>query len=211
MTASTAAEISKDVRVMRFLFPGWIGPRPLSISAHVRKRRPRQQCQQHDKTTAIGRLAHDMVKRAPGDLLRAKFGGHMSGVWQRRSDLPLDQHLLDVGDRLGRVEAFGAGLGAVHDGVAAVQAERIFEIVEPVAGGLVAAVADPAIGLQQRRRAEIAVAVPPIARARGRAAGAQDALVQPVELLALVAALFPLLFRGDGDRLQPRLDRAYWA
>jgi hypothetical protein len=31
MTASIAAEISKDVRVMRFLFPGWIGPRPLLI------------------------------------------------------------------------------------------------------------------------------------------------------------------------------------
>src|SRR6185312_11830075 len=69
-----------------------------------------------------------------------------------RSNRPLDQHLLDLGDRLRRVEALRAGLGAVHDGVAAVEPERILEIVEPLALGLVAAVGQPAIGLQQDRR-----------------------------------------------------------
>ena len=33
---------------------------------------------------------------------------------------PLDQHALDLGDRFRRIEVLGAGLGAIHDGVAAV-------------------------------------------------------------------------------------------
>src|SRR5204862_379576 len=80
----------------------------------------------------------------------------------RRHLAPHHHQLLDLGDRLGRVEALGAGLGAVHDGVAAVEAERVLERVEPLAGPLVAAVGDPAIGLQQHGRPEIALAVPPV-------------------------------------------------
>ena len=38
------------------------------------------------------------------------------------------------------VEALRAGRGAIQDGVAAVEPERVFEIVEPLAGCLVAAV-----------------------------------------------------------------------
>jgi hypothetical protein len=64
--------------------------------------------------------------------------------------------------------------------VAAVEPERVFELVEPLAGALVAAVLDPAVGLQQDGRTEIAVGVPPIRRAGGRAAGAQDALIEAV-------------------------------
>src|SRR5215813_5089534 len=105
------------------------------------------------------------------------------------SDLPLHHHPLDLGDGLGGVEALRAGLGAVHDGVAAIEAERILEIVEALAGRLVAAVVEPAASLQQRGGPEEALAVPPVARARGRAAGAQDALVQAVELGAVVVAL----------------------
>jgi hypothetical protein len=48
--------------------PGWIGPRPLLIRRICAKRRNApQQCQQHDKTTAIGRPARAMVKLAPGE------------------------------------------------------------------------------------------------------------------------------------------------
>src|SRR5579872_6243414 len=97
----------------------------------------------------------------------------------------LDHHLLDLGDRLGGVEALGAGLRAVHDGVATVELERVLEIIEPFFGRLVAAVDEPAIGLQQHGRAEIFLAIPPIARARGRAAGAKDTLIEPVELFAI--------------------------
>src|SRR5262245_44569910 len=113
--------------------------------------------------------------------------------------LPLDHHALDLGDCLRRIEALRAGLGAVHDGVAAVETERILELVEALAGGLVAAVLEPAVGLQQRRRAEEALAVPPVARAGGGTAGAQDAFVEAVELHAVVVALLPfLLWRRRG-------------
>src|SRR5262245_55958703 len=108
------------------------------------------------------------------------------------SDLPRHHQLLDLGDGLSRIEMLGAGIGAVHDGMAAIEPERILEIVEALAGRLIAAVGDPAIGLQQRGGTEIALAVPPIARARRGAAGAQDALVEAVELLAVLVRLFPL-------------------
>src|SRR5580700_8294853 len=107
--------------------------------------------------------------------------------------LPPDHQLLDLGDGLGRVEALGTGLGAIHDGVAAIEPERVLEIVKALAGRLVAAVGDVAIGLQQGRGTKIAVVVPPIAWAGGRATGAQDAFVEPVKLDAVVVALPPLL------------------
>src|SRR5688572_11669379 len=124
-----------------------------------------------------------------------------------RASAPLDHQLLDLADRLRRVEALGAGLGAVHDGVAAIEPERVFQIVEPIAGRLVARIHDPAIGLQQHGGAEIAVAVPPVARARGRAAEAQDTLPQAVELGTFLRRLRALARRRGGVRLQPRLDR----
>src|SRR6185503_597574 len=89
----------------------------------------------------------------------------------------LRDQLLGIGDRLGRVEPLGTGVRAVHDRVAAVKSERILERVEALAGRFVAAVGDPAIGLEQDGGAEELVGVPPIARAAGRAAEAQDALV----------------------------------
>src|SRR5690606_10745092 len=62
--------------------------------------------------------------------------------------------------------------------------------------------------LEQDRRAEIFVRIPPVARAAGRAAGAQDAFVEPVEPGALLGRLEPLLARRwRGLGLQPRLDR----
>src|SRR5262245_18571821 len=83
------------------------------------------------------------------------------------SHLPLDHHALDLSDRLGRIETLRAGFGAIHDGVAAVEAERILEIVEAPPRRLVAAVLKPAVGLQQRGRSHETLAIPPIARARG--------------------------------------------
>src|SRR5215475_6572456 len=94
------------------------------------------------------------------------------------SNRALDHHLLDLGDGLGRVQVLGAGLRAVHDGVAAIEPERVLELVQPLAPGLVAAIRQPALGLQQDGRAQVALAVPPIGWAGGRAAEAQDALPQ---------------------------------
>src|SRR6202040_454029 len=104
-------------------------------------------------------------------------------------------------------EAFWAGLGAVHDGMAAIEPERVFEPVEALAGALIAAVSEPAIGLQQDRRAEIAVLVPPVARAGGRAAEAENALPQAVQLRAFLWRLVPLAIRRRLIGLQPGLDQ----
>src|SRR5436305_13452424 len=93
----------------------------------------------------------------------------------------LGYHSLGIGNRTRRVEPFGTGLGAIHDGVAAIETERVLEPVEALAGTLIAAVGEPAIGLQQDRRAEILVLVPPITRAGGRAAEAEDALPDDIE------------------------------
>jgi hypothetical protein len=54
------------------------------------------------------------------------------------SALPLDDQLLDRPDRLGGVEAFRAGIGAVHDRVAAIKLERIFQVIQALAGRLIA-------------------------------------------------------------------------
>ena len=64
-----------------------------------------------------------------------------------RISVALGHQPLGIGDRACRVEPFRAGLGAVHDGVAAVETERVLEPVEALAGPLVAAVGEPAIGL----------------------------------------------------------------
>src|ERR1700704_6064611 len=97
--------------------------------------------------------------------LAKRDGRSMAGDQPRAGPhLPLDHLLLDLGDRLRRIEMLRAGVGAIHDGVAAIEPERILEIVEPLAGRLVAAIGDPALRLQQHRGAEEALAVPPVAR-----------------------------------------------
>ena len=107
---------------------------------------------------------------------------------------PLKSHLLlDLGDRQTGVEALGAGAGAVEDGVAAVQAHRVVEGVLALGRLLVTRVDQPPVRLQQDGRAQVLLRVQPVRRARRRAARAQDALVQPVELLAVRLALPVLL------------------
>ena len=54
--------------------------------------------------------------------------------------------LLDVGDGLARVEVLRARLAAVHDGVAAVELERVVQGAEPLVRHLVAGVLDPPCG-----------------------------------------------------------------
>lgn len=44
-----------------------------------------------------------------------------------RSDLAFDLQFLDPTNSLGRVQPLGACLGAVHDGTAGIQLERIFQ------------------------------------------------------------------------------------
>src|SRR5229473_2507818 len=105
-----------------------------------------------------------------------------------RSHLPFDHHAPDLGNGLGRIEMLRACLGAIHDGVTAVEAEGIFEIVEALAGRFVAAVLQPSVGLQKRGGPEKTLAVPPIARTGRRATRAQNALIEPIELLPVLVA-----------------------
>src|SRR6202165_3088972 len=114
-------------------------------------------------------------------------------------------HPLGVGNRTRRVEPFRAGVGAVHDGVAAIETERILEPVETLAGVLISAVDKPPMRLQQDRRAEIAILVPPVTRARRRAAEAKNAFPRAVELCTLLWRLTALAIRWRLIRLHPWL------
>ena len=97
-------------------------------------------------------------------------------------------------------------MGAVHDRVAAIEAEGVLEAIKPLALRFVTGIDEPAIGLQQDRRTEIPVSVPPVAGTRRRAAGAEDAFVKAVELRPILRGLQPFLLRRRANRLQPRLD-----
>ena len=55
-----------------------------------------------------------------------------------RLNLALDHLQLKLGNGLGRIEALRTSFGAVQDGVATIEPERVFEIVESLAGGFIA-------------------------------------------------------------------------
>src|SRR5215467_3437720 len=97
--------------------------------------------------------------------------------------------LLDLSDRLRRVQALRAYGCAVHNGVAAIKPKGVLKMIEALSGRLVARIHDPAIGLQQGGGTQEPLLVPPIGWARGRAAGTEDALVQTVELRPLFGRL----------------------
>lgn len=102
----------------------------------------------------------------------------------------LERHLLlDLGNGEAGVQALGARPRAVEDRVAAVEAHGVLKGLHALGLFLVARVGQPAVRLQQDRRAQVLLRVPPVGRARCRAAEAQDALVQAVELLAVLLAL----------------------
>ena len=69
--------------------------------------------------------------------------------------------------------------------MAPVQAHAVVQHLLPLSLVLVAGVGEPAVRLQQHGRAEIFFAVPPVGGAGCRAAGAEDAFVESVELFAV--------------------------
>lgn len=124
-------------------------------------------------------------------------------------DLSDREVLLDLGDGEARVQALGAGAGAVEDGVAAVEGHVVVEGGAALGGALVARVGEPAVGLEEDGGAEVLLGVPPVRGARGGAAGAEDALVEAVELVALLDGLAVFLALGRGlaccrERLEGR-------
>ena len=70
-----------------------------------------------------------------------------------------------------------------------------------------ARVSKPAVRLHECRRAKILVLVPPVTRATGRAAGAENALVQAVKLPTVLLRLQELALRGRVVVLQIGLYR----
>jgi hypothetical protein len=57
----------------------------------------------------------------------------------------LGHHSLGVGNRTRGVESFRAGLSAVHDRMAAIEPERVFEPIQALAGALIATVGKPSV------------------------------------------------------------------
>src|ERR1700721_4428936 len=74
------------------------------------------------------------VSRGPGG--RPPAAGHPSVT-------AMSHHLLDFADSLGGLELLRARLGAIHDGVTAVQAEGILQMVQPLTGSLITAIDAP--------------------------------------------------------------------
>jgi len=113
---------------------------------------------------------------------------HSSGNWssslESRFSLLGDtsQELLDLGDGSAGVEALGAGLGAVHDGVTSVDTEGISEPVQSLCLLSISAVNDPSVGLHQNSWTQISISIPPVAGTGSATAGTEDTLVQSVQL-----------------------------
>ena len=114
--------------------------------------------------------------------------------------------LLDLRNRQRRVQALGARPRAVQDRVTAVQTHAVVQRVLAFGGLLVTRVGDPAVRLQQHGGAEVLLGVPPVRRARGAAAGAEDAFVQAIEFaavrgrLAILASLGEISLGQSGDK-----------
>ena len=73
--------------------------------------------------------------------------------------------------------------------MAPVQAHAVVQHLSPLGLVLVAGIGEPAVGLQEDGGAEVLFAVPPVRGAGCRAAGAEDAFVEAVELLAFCGRL----------------------
>lgn len=106
--------------------------------------------------------------------------------------------LLNLGNRLSRVQTLGACPRAVEDGVAAVEREGVFQLLATLLALGVTRVSHPAVGLHEHRRTEVLVLVPPVRGARSRAASTQNALIQTVQTAAFCRTLevFSTLRRG---------------
>lgn len=101
--------------------------------------------------------------------------------------------LLDLSNCQTGVQALGAGSGAVENGVAAVQAHGVLEVGLALGLALISRVDDPSVRLEKNGGTEILFRVPPVGWARRRAAGAENAFVETVELAAVLLGLSVLL------------------
>ena len=120
----------------------------------------------------------------------------------------LESHLLlNLRNRQPRIQSLRTSPRTIQNSMAPIQTHTIIQRRLPLFLLLIPAIRQPPITLQQHRRSQILLAIPPIRRTRGRAAGAENAFVQPVKLLALFFRLQVFFAVGGGGRvLQVRLD-----
>jgi hypothetical protein len=141
------------------------------------------------------------IKHAPQ--ARTHAGGFISRLLSAKS-----QALLKLRNCLCRIQPFWTRPGAVQDSMAPVQTHIIVQRLPALGLALIPRVSQPPIALQQDCRAEIFLAVPPVAGTRSAAASAEDALVEAVEFLAVRLRLAVLLAVGRfGVALEVGLDR----
>jgi len=81
----------------------------------------------------------------------------------------------------------------------AVHRKRILQCRPPLHPHFIPAIRHPAIGLQQHRRPQVLIAVPPVRGTAGGAAGAEDALVEAVKPLPVLDGL--KIFTTHGRRI----------
>src|SRR5690606_19558731 len=115
---------------------------------------------------ARSRAMKKAVRAKPGGLARTAFRAPRSAATEH-------QGALDLLDRLGHLDAARAGIGAVEGGAAPPDTVNVVEDVQPLLGGLVPAVEDEPVRVDDRRRTEVG-AVGPVHRARRGARRAQD-------------------------------------
>ena len=78
---------------------------------------------------------------------QASRGCRSTPTKQGSADDAADLHPLDLGNRLGGVQTLRTGFGAVHDRVATIELEGIFQRIQTLARGFIAAVNNPAVRL----------------------------------------------------------------
>jgi len=111
-------------------------------------------------------------------------------------------------DLLSGVQALWAGTGTIQYGMASVELELIIYSSQSLIGIFITAVTYPPIGVEQSGGAEIGLRVPPVTGAGCATAGAEYALVHPIQLspiLLTLQILFPRQ-RGWVLSLQPWLN-----
>jgi len=75
-----------------------------------------------------------------------------------------DQHLLDFGDRLARIQPLRTSARTVENCMTPIKPERIFQGIQSFACCLIAAIRKPPVRLKENCRTQETVAVPPMAR-----------------------------------------------
>ena len=97
--------------------------------------------------------------------------------------------LLNLLNRLPRVQSLGTGPAAIHNRMAPVQRHAVIQHTLPLLLVLIPGISQPAVRLQQDGRTQVFLAVPPVRGARGGAAGAEDTFVEAVEAFAVCGGL----------------------